>query len=365
MEKNTSKRRLLSLAKLFWEQTDEEHSLTLPQMQQYLQQQGIQAERKALYSDLKTLQDCGMDIVRTNLGRDCRYFLAGRTFQLPELKLLVDAVNASAILTQQQSKQLIEKLSQLTSCAQSVQLRRSLVASPRKTPHTGIYYTIDTIYQALGEQVPISFYYYHYGSFRQKVYHQNHQLITCSPYGLVYREERYYLLGYASSHPDQPVCHFRVDRMEAAQPAPEQSYHPKPDQLDLEQYSAGLFSMYSGQLSRARIRCSETGLKILYDRFGLDIPVEFLEDGSYLALVEVVPGPMFFGWIMGLSQEMRLAGPEELVTQCRTLAELSLSPWQSPPCPSESQDSGDSQQDAPESSPFSPAVQPEEDLDPK
>ena len=126
MEKNTSKRRLLSLAKLFWEQTDEEHSLTLPQMQQYLQQQGIQAERKALYSDLKTLQDCGMDIVRTNLGRDCRYFLAGRTFQLPELKLLVDAVNASAILTQQQSKQLIEKLSQLTSRAQSVQLRRSL-----------------------------------------------------------------------------------------------------------------------------------------------------------------------------------------------------------------------------------------------
>lgn len=85
--------------------------------------------------------------------------------------------------------------------------------------------------------------------------------------------------------------------------------------------------MYSGQLSRARIRCTETGLKILYDRFGLDIPVEFLEDGSYLALVEVVPGPVFFGWVIGLSQEMRLTGPEELVEQCRAVAQRSLCPW--------------------------------------
>ena len=327
MEKNLGKRRLLSLARLLLEQTDEEHSLNVVEMLQILHRQGIQAERKAIYSDLQALQDYGMDIVRTNRGRDCRYFLASRTFELPELKLLVDAVNASTILTQQQSEQLIEKLSRLTSQPQSVQLKRSLLATAHKTPHTGLYYTIDTIYQALREQTPISFYYYHYGPFRQKVYHQQHQLIYCSPYGLIYREERYYLLGHASSHPDQPVCHFRVDRMEAADLAPDQAFCPKPAQLDLEQYSAGLFSMYGGQLSRARIRCTETGLKILYDRFGLDIPVEFLEDGSYLALVEVVPGPVFYGWILGLSQEMRLTGPEELVQQCQKLARLALSPW--------------------------------------
>ena len=115
--------------------------------------------------------------------------------------------------------------------------------------------------------------------------------------------------------------------MERAKLAPNQPFRPKPAGLDLEQYSAGLFSMYSGQLSRARIRCTETGLKILYDRFGLDIPVEFLEDGSYLALVEVVPGPVFFGWVIGLSQEMRLTGPEELVEQCRAVAQRSLCPW--------------------------------------
>lgn len=327
MGKNTGKRRLLFLAKLLWEQTDEEHSLSIGQMRQQLAQEGMEAERKAIYDDLKTLQEYGMDILRTNTGRDCRYFLAGRTFELPELKLLVDAVNASAILTKKQSEQLIQKLSRLTSRPQSVQLRRSLLASTRKTPHTGLYYTIDTIYQALREQVPVSFRYYHYGPFRKKVYHQGRRSICCSPYGLVYREERYYLLGYASSHPDQPVCHFRVDRMEGAKLAPEQPFRTKPAGLDLEQYSAGLFSMYSGQLSRARIRCTETGLKILYDRFGLDIPVEFLEDGSYLALVEVVPGPVFFGWVIGLSQEMRLTGPEELVEQCRAVAQRSLCPW--------------------------------------
>ncbi|HIU42573.1 MAG TPA: WYL domain-containing protein [Candidatus Egerieicola faecale] len=327
MGKNTGKRRLLFLAKLLWEQTDEEHSLSIGQMRQQLAQVGMEAERKAIYDDLKTLQEYGMDILRTNTGRDCRYFLAGRTFELPELKLLVDAVNASAILTKKQSEQLIQKLSRLTSRPQSVQLRRSLLASSRKTNHTGLYYTIDTIYQALREQTSISFRYYHYGPFRQKVYHQGRRPICCSPYGLVYREERYYLLGYASNHPDQPVCHFRVDRMERAKLAPNQPFRPKPAGLDLEQYSAGLFSMYSGQLSRARIRCTETGLKILYDRFGLDIPVEFLEDGSYLALVEVVPGPVFFGWVIGLSQEMRLTGPEELVEQCRAVAQRSLCPW--------------------------------------
>ncbi len=337
MGKNTGKRRLLFLVKLLWEQTDEEHALSIGEIRQQLAQAGMETERKAIYSDLKTLQECGMDILRTNIGRDCRYFLAERTFELPELKLLADAVNASAILTKQQSEKLIQKLSRLTSRPQSVQLRRSLLVSARKTPHTGLYYTIDTIYQALREQTPVSFRYYHYGPFRQKVYHQGHRSICCSPYGLVYREERYYLLGYASSHPDQPVCHFRVDRMEGAQLAPEQSFHPKPAGLDLEQYSAGLFSMYSGQLSRARIRCTETGLKILYDRFGLDIPVEFLEDGSYLALVEVVPGPVFFGWVIGLSQEMQLTGPEELVDQCRAVAQRSLCPWkQKPPAGADS-----------------------------
>ena len=99
MGKNTGKRRLLFLAKLLWEQTDEEHSLSIGQMRQLLAQVGMEAERKAIYDDLKTLQEYGMDILRTNTGRDCRYFLAGRTFELPELKLLVDAVNASAILT--------------------------------------------------------------------------------------------------------------------------------------------------------------------------------------------------------------------------------------------------------------------------
>ncbi len=160
------------------------------------------------------------------------------------------------------------------------------------------------------------------------MYHQEHRPITCSPYGLIYREERYYLLGHASSRPEQPVCHFRVGQDGGRQAGyTEGAFHPKPAGLDLEQYSAGLFPMYSGRLSRARIRCSETGLKILYDRFGLDIPVEFLEDGSYLALVEVVPGQVFFGSIMGLSREMRLTGPEELVKQCQELAKLSLEPW--------------------------------------
>ncbi len=220
MDKNIGKRRLLNLARLLWEQTDEEHAMTVLELQQALEAQGIQAERKTLYSDLKILQDYGMDIVRTNLGRDCRYFLAGRTFELPELKLLVDAVNASAILTKQQSEQLIEKLSRLTSRPQSVQLRRSLLAPARKTPHTGLYYTIDTIYQALREQTPISFFYYHYGPLRQKVYHQEHRPITCSPYGLIYREERYYLLGHASSRPEQPVCHFRVGQDGGRQAGP-------------------------------------------------------------------------------------------------------------------------------------------------
>lgn len=320
------KLKLLYLYQILLQRTDEEHPITVPQLIGELDLRGIRAERKSVYDDLEALRLFGLD-VQSRKGRSPGWFVGRREFELPELKLLVDAVNASAILTKKQSEQLIQKLSRLTSRPQSVQLRRSLLASSRKTYHTGLYYTIDTIYQALREQTSISFRYYHYGPFRQKVYHQGRRPICCSPYGLVYREERYYLLGYASNHPDQPVCHFRVDRMERAKLTPNQPFRPKPAGLDLEQYSAGLFSMYSGQLSRARIRCTETGLKILYDRFGLDIPVEFLEDGSYLALVEVVPGPVFFGWVIGLSQEMRLTGPEELVEQCRAVAQRSLCPW--------------------------------------
>ena len=73
-----------------------------------LAEHGISAERKSIYDDLEALRLFGMDITLIQ-AKGYRYFLANREFELPELKLLADAVASSKFITEKKSAQLIKK----------------------------------------------------------------------------------------------------------------------------------------------------------------------------------------------------------------------------------------------------------------
>ena len=207
---NQSKLKLLYLLEILWKDTDEEHTLTVPQLISRLEQRGISAERRSVYDDIQSLRDWGLDILERRT-RTHGYYLASRTFELPELKLLVDAVQSSRFITVKKSQQLIKKIGSLTSRQEAGQLSRQVyVANRVKTGNEGIYYNVDEIHKAISQNRQISFQYAEYTLTKGVRHRRGGERYLVSPYILSWDDENYYLIAY---HPRyEGLAHFRVDR---------------------------------------------------------------------------------------------------------------------------------------------------------
>ena len=156
------KRKLLALLQILIRDTDENHPLSVPQLVEKLQDEGIVSERKSVYNDLATLKEipgAKYDIVQQR-GRGGGYYMTDAPFELAELKLLVDAVYASKFITARKSKTLIDKLGQFTSRYKQAELDRKVLVSGRiKSTDEKILYTVDALHTAItaGEQVQFKY----------------------------------------------------------------------------------------------------------------------------------------------------------------------------------------------------------------
>ena len=205
------KLKLLYIMQCLTEKTDAEHSVTTQEIIDYLALQGINAERKSIYTDIDLLIDYGMDIVK-NSGRSGGYTLVSRQFELAELKLLVDAVQSSKFITTKKSRDLIGKLETLCSKYEAGQLHRQVVVTNRnKTVNENIYYNVDIIYNAIAENVKIQFQYFEWDVNKEMHLRRNGKVYEVSPWLLTWDDENYYLVGYDSEA--DTLKHYRVDKM--------------------------------------------------------------------------------------------------------------------------------------------------------
>ena len=147
-KKSNQKVKLLVLAWQLLKKGDEDHPISTPALIQVLEREGIPAERKSIYTDMETLRDFGLD-VQLRKGKAGGWFIGAREFELPELKLLVDAVQSSRFISRKKSQALIGKLEGLTSEHQARQLRRQVYVDRRvKTENESVYYAIDKLHTA-------------------------------------------------------------------------------------------------------------------------------------------------------------------------------------------------------------------------
>ena len=203
------KLKLLCLCRILWERTDEEHPMTVPELIQALEEWDIKAERKSIYDDMEALRCFGLD-VQNRKGKDPGWFLGGRTFQLAELKLLVDAVQSSRFISQRKSNDLIGKLESQASCHQARQLQRQVYVDRRaKTMNESVYYTIDKLHTAIANHRSVSFKYFEYNVKKERVFRREGKRYDVSPAGLIWDNENYYLAGY--DHRSKEMRHYRVD----------------------------------------------------------------------------------------------------------------------------------------------------------
>lgn len=318
--KSRQKEKLLYLRKIMLEKTDEAHPLTANEIIQQLASYGIEAERKALYSDLKILETFGTDICTTR-SETVRYFVGSRDFELPELKLLVDAIQSAKFITQKKSIRLIKKLEGLVSENDGKQLQREVVVTNRvKTFNEQIYYNVDEIHTAISENKQISFRYMKWAvdfSGRQKIVRtERHpgKIYTVSPFALCWDDENYYLVAYDAAA--KTVKHFRVDKMEAIRLTDKNRDGTELfAQFDPAHYAKSVFSMFGGKESEVTLSVDNELVGVIVDRFGSDIYLVQETEHRFLVTVRVMLSAQFYAWLFGLGTKVRLLAPQHAVEE--------------------------------------------------
>lgn len=243
--KNTSnKNRLILLLRLLYENTDESNPLTANDIVNIFADQGMSVNRRTVMSDIETLTESGIDIITVRSTQN-RYFWGERQFQLPELKLLVDAVASSKFITEKKSTELIKKLTALTSRSQATELNRHLYTSNRIKPdNEAIYYIVDELNTAISKRRKVRFKYLEYTAEKKKVFRNHGELYEISPFALLWNEDHYYFIGYSDKH--EKVVKFRVDRMYKPK-ITEIEAAPITSDFDIADYSKKVFEMYDGE----------------------------------------------------------------------------------------------------------------------
>lgn len=316
------KLKLLYLTKIFMEKTDELHGLTLSEITQLLSEYGINAERKALYLDFDELRDFGLDIINEKRGKYFVYFLASRDFELAELKLLVDSVQAAKFITEKKSCSLIKKLEALVSEHEAKQLQRQVLISGRiKTMNESIFINIDCLNSAINNDHQIAFKYFQWTKNKNREFKHDGKKYIVSPWHLVWDSQNYYLIGYDSEA--KKVKHYRVDKMMYLSELDEK--REGKDELktiDIAAYSNSLFGMLGGKIEHVTLECTNDMAGIIIDRFGKDVIIVNKDDEHFTVQVEVIPSKLFIGWIIGLGGNVKITAPSYLITQVRELIEL-------------------------------------------
>lgn len=305
------KAKLLYLLQFLETHTDENHRASMEEILTYLEANDISAERKSIYADIEALKSFGYDILYQK-GKEGGYYLASREFELPELKLLADAVQASRFMTSKKSKELIGKLEKLTSKNEAVKLRRQLyVANRSKAVNENIFYSVDQIHEAIAANVKISFQYFEWNVEKQMQLRRNGDYYQVSPWRLLWDDENYYLIAYDDK--DQIIKHFRIDKMLhvsllAQTRAGKESF----DNFDLALYSRKTFGMFAGESQTVTLKCENYLAGVMIDRFGQDAAMRKLDAGHFQLRAEVAVSPQFFGWLVGFGPAVTIERPEQV-----------------------------------------------------
>ena len=327
------KLKLLYLMKILLDKTDEEHALTVPEIISELAQYEISAERKSIYDDLDALRRFGLDIV-CRKSKTTGYAVASRTFELPELKLLADAVASSKFITKKKSGELIKKIESLTSTYEAKQLQRQVYVIGRvKTMNEKIYYNVDTIHQAIAANRQIAFQYFEYtmepgpAGHWKKQYRRGGERYMASPYALSWDDENYYMIAFYEKHGN--LSHFRVDKMESIEVL-ELSRHELPDKeiFNPAEYSKKVFNMFGGKEEKIKLQFDNSLIGVVLDRFGKDVMIRKADENSFIIHVDALISPTLLGWLFEFGNLVKILEPEDLIEKFRLQAQESITQYE-------------------------------------
>ena len=317
---NDQKIKLLKLMEILQRETDSEHPMRTSEFCERLRSMNITCDPRTLGRDMRFLNDRGYEILYVQAGHEKAYYIEDRSFQLPELRILVDAVQAASFITEKKTAELTDKIAALAGTNRAEVMKRELVRfNTNKHTNESVFYSIDALSEAILARKKVSFRYFDLDENALRVYRKNGERYTAEPLSLVFNEDNYYLLCYSEKY--DHMFNFRVDRMSDVR-AEEESISQKAqrrlEKLDAAAFTEQSFKMYHGEEKAVTLRFGRKLAGVVFDKFGEDTKMRPCGETEAEAMVLVQLSPTFYGWLCQFGGDMRIERPESVKKEFRS-----------------------------------------------
>ena len=311
---NYRKVKLLKLLELLRQQTDEQNPMTTAQICDALKEMGIPCDRRIITQDVANLNELGYEVMSHMIGHEKAYYIADRSFSIPELKILIDAVHASSFITEKKSEDLINKIAALAGSHRAEVLKRNMVCfNTRKHSNEKILYIVDELEEAILSQTKVIFLYFDLNENGERIYRRDGHHYVVEPIALVFNEDNYYLTCYSSRH--DSTSNYRIDRMDSVEVIDEDCCKKAIALRDqVATYTEQAFKMFGGQLEDIVLELDRGLIGVVYDKFGESVKMMPSGENKIIATVKVMISPTFWGWLFQFGNQMKIISPSSAVS---------------------------------------------------
>lgn len=319
-----SKIKLLKIWEILKQESDENHPLTTNQIIERLGASGILCERKSLYNDIKVLNSYGYEVITQKGQHSNSYYVVDRSFDAPELRILIDAVQAANFISPKKTKDLTDKIAALGGSCRANILKKNIVAfNTTKHNNEHIYYSVNTIEDAILSNKKIKFQYFDLNEKQERILRKNGEKYLVNPVALVFSNDNYYLIGYHDNH--DGITTYRIDRMLNAEISEENiNERAKPRGLNVSKHHKQSFFMYSGKPEIVRFEADRDMLDVIYDKFGENTRIDCLDDKRISFSAEIEISPIFFGWCCSFFNRLKIISPVKISDELKDYIEVLL-----------------------------------------
>lgn len=319
-QENCQKIKLLKLMEILRQETDEDHPLKTTAICEKLLTMNIKCDRRTLHLDMKLLNQQGYEVMSLLIDHERAYYIADRSFSVPELKILIDAVQAASFVTDKKTAELIDKIADLGGSNRAAILKDNIVHfNTRKHRNECIYYNVDTIEEAIHTDRKIIFRYFDIDENGERVYRRDGHHYVVEPVALVFNEDNYYLVTYSTRH--EGTANYRVDRMDQVEIIDEDvTDKAKELRESVAGYTESVFKMYGGQPEDVTLQFDQKLMGAVYDKFGEGTKMLRINDTTCVAAVKAQISPTFWGWLFQFGGRMTINSPETLKEEYKNQA---------------------------------------------
>ncbi len=319
---NSRKIKLLKIWEILSSETDEDHPMTTPILISKLQAFGIKVDRKTLYADIKVLNEFGFEVL-CNRAASNEYFVSERNFNIPEIQILMDAVQAASFITPKKTTELVNKIAQLAGSQKAGVLKQNIVEfGTIKGTNESIYYSVNEISTAINSGKKLGYYYFHYNTGYERIYKLDKQnplekkWYVVNPVATVFSNDEYYLFCYDDQH--MKITQYRVDRMENVTVlADDKTPNKKVENFDLAKYKRQLFGMFGGSPVQVSVEADISIVDYIFDKFGDKVVLTPVGGNAVLFTAEVINSPTFIAWCCAFGKQIKVISPPEVVNSIK------------------------------------------------